>query len=140
MSLNKILAISSKPGLYKLKAQTRSGFVAQSLENGRKIPVNLQHDVSMLSEITVYTEEDEVPLAEIFEKIYAKEEGKKSINHKKPKEELVAHFEEIIPEYNEDRVYTSDIKKIFQWYNILIDNGFKSFSEEEEENKSDEEE
>src|SRR5690625_44172 len=140
MSLNKILAISSKQGLYKLKTKTRSGFMAQSLKKGRKIPVNLQHDVSMLSEITVYTEEDEVPLAEIFEKIYAKEEGKKSINHKKPKEELVAHFEEIIPEYNEDRVYTSDIKKIFQWYNILIDNGFKSLSEEEEENKSDEEE
>lgn len=139
MSLEKILAISSKPGLYELKAQTRSGFVAQSLENGRKIPVNLRHDVSMLSEITVYTQVDEMPLGEIFEKIYAKEEGKKSIDHKKPKNELVRHFEEIIPEYDEERVYASDIKKIFQWYNILIDNDFSSFAKEEEAETDEEE-
>lgn len=140
MSLEKVLSISSKPGLYELKAQTRSGFVAQSLESGKKIAVNLQHDVSMLSEITVYTQVDEMPLAEIFEKIYAEEDGKKTIDHKKPKDQLVAHFKEIIPEYDENRVYGSDIKKMFQWYNILIDNGFESFSKEEKETKSDEEE
>jgi|SRR5690625_2136670 len=132
MSLEKILAISSKPGLYELKAQTRSGFVAQSLENGRKIPVNLRHDVSMLSEIAVYTEQDEMPLPEVFEKIFEKENGEKSIDHRKSRDELVAYFKDILPEYDEDRVYVSDIKKIFQWYNLLIDNGFSSFVKKEE--------
>lgn len=133
MSLEKILAISSKPGLYELKAQTRSGFVAQSLKDGRKIAVNLRHDVSMLSEITVYTQEDEMPLSEIFEKIFSTENGEKSIDHKKSKDKLIAHFKEIIPEYDDSRVYVSDIKKIFQWYNLLIDKGITSFTKEEEE-------
>lgn len=140
MSLEKILAISSKPGLYKLKAQTRAGFVAESLQDGRKIAVNLRHDVSMLSEIAVYTQEDEMPLPLVFEKIYAKENGEKSIDHKKSKNELIAHFGDILPEYDQERVYASDIKKIFQWYNLLIDNGYTSFTKEEEESAQDEEE
>ncbi len=132
MSLEKILSISSKPGLYELKAQTRSGFVAQSLQNGRKIAVNLRHDVSMLSEIAVYTLDDEIPLPEVFERIYEKENGEKSIDHKKPKAELIAYFEEILPEYDSERVYASDVKKIFQWYNLLIANNITSFTKEEE--------
>lgn len=143
MGLEKILSISSKPGLYELKAQTRSGFVAQSLQDGKKIAVNLRHDVSLLSEIAIYTQEDEVPLPEVFEKIFNKENGKKSIDHKKSKNELTSYFEEILPEYDKDRVYASDIKKIFQWYNLLIDNGITTFKKEEEEAteaKSDEEE
>lgn len=140
MSLEKILAISSKPGLYKLKAQTRAGFVAESLQDGKKIAVNLRHDVSMLSEIAVYTQEDEIPLPTVFEKIYQKENGEKSIDHKKSKNELIAHFGDILPEYDQERVYASDIKKIFQWYNLLIDNGYTSFSKEDEEQSEDEEE
>lgn len=142
MSLEKILSISSKPGLYELKAQTRSGFVAQSLQDGKKIAVNFRHDVSMLSEIAIYTQNDEVPLPQVFEKIYEKEEGKKSISHKKSKNELTSYFGEILPDYDQERVYGSDIKKIFQWYNLLIDNGFTSFLKEEnaEENTSSDEE
>lgn len=130
MSLEKILAISGKPGLYQLKAQTRAGFIAKSLQNGRKIPVNLRSDISMLSEISIYTYSDEIPLPEVFEKIFEKENGQKSISHKKSKNELEAYFADILPEYDEDRVYGSDIKKIFQWYNLLIENGFTSFTDE----------
>ncbi len=135
MSLEKILAISGKPGLYELKAQTHSGFVGQSLHDGKKIALSLRADISMLSEIAIYTQNGEIPLAEVFDKIYEKEEGKKSIDHKKSKAELIAHFEEILPKYDKERVYGNNIKKIFQWYNLLIDYGFTSFTKEEEEEK-----
>jgi len=138
MSLEKILSISGKPGLYELKAQTRSGFVAQSLLDGKKLAVNLRYNVSMLSEIAIYTYSDEVPLPEVFEKIYAKENGEKSISHKSSKQELNTYFNEVLPEYDEDRVYASDIKKVFQWYNLLVDNGFSTFVTKED--KADEKE
>lgn len=135
MSLEKILAISGKPGLYELKAQTRSGFVAQSLQNGKKIAVNLQHNVSMLSEISIYTHSGEVPLPEVFEKIYAQKKGEKTISHKSDKQELIAHFEEVFPEYDKDRVYASNIKKVFQWYNLLLDNNITTFTTREEDSE-----
>lgn len=132
MSLEKILSISGKPGLYQLKAQTRSGFVAESLADGKKIAVNLRHNVSMLSEIAIYTTSDEIPLPEVFEKIFEKENGEKSMDHKESKAKLESYFAEILPEYDQDRVYSRDIKKIFQWYNLLIDNGITSFTDKEE--------
>lgn len=132
MSLEKILSISGKPGLFELKAQTRGGFIAQSLKDGKKMAVNMRNNVSMLSEIAIYTYSEEIPLPEVFEKIYEKEDGKKSIDHKKSKAELSAYFEEVLPEYDEDRVYASDIKKVFQWYNLLIDNDITSFTDKEE--------
>jgi len=132
MSLEKILSISGKPGLYQLKAQTRSGFVAESLADGKKIAVNLRHNVSMLSEIAIYTTSDEIPLPEVFEKIFEKENGEKSMDHKESKGKLESYFAEILPEYDQDRVYSRDIKKIFQWYNLLIDNGITSFTDKEE--------
>jgi len=135
MSIEKIIAISGKPGLFELVTQTRTGFVAKSLETGKKMAVNLRHDVSILSEIAIYTYSDEIPLPDIFEKIYKKEDGEKAISHKSSKNELIAYFEEILPEYDEDRVYQRDIKKIFQWYNLLIDNNITSFKPEPEESE-----
>ena len=135
MGLDKILAISGKPGLYELTAQTRGGFVAKSLLDGKKIAVNMRHNVSILSEIAIYTYTEEVPLGEVFQKIKEKEDGKEAINHKSSKKELEDYFSEVLPDYDEDRVYASDMKKIIQWYNILINNGFTDFSKEE---KSDE--
>ncbi|NBC57216.1 MAG: hypothetical protein GVY05_02880 [Bacteroidetes bacterium] len=137
MEFDKILSVSGKPGLYELKTQTRTGVLAQSLVDGRKIQVNLRNNISILSEISIYTYADEVPLKEIFQKIYQKTEGQKSIDHKSPKKELEKYFREILPEYDEDRVYQSDIKKIIQWYNILIENNFTDF---EDKTASDEEE
>lgn len=141
MGLDKILAISGKPGLYELTAQTRGGFVAKSLLDGKKIAVNMRHNVSILSEIAIYTYTEEVPLGEVMQKIKEKEDGGEAISHKSSKKELEAYFSEILPEYDEDRVYASDMKKIVQWYNILIENGITDFSKaEKEENKKDEEE
>lgn len=137
MEFDKILSISGKPGLYELKTQTRGGILAQSLVDGKKTQVNLRNNISILSEISIYTYASEVTLKEIFNRIYKKTEGQKSIDHKSSKKELENYFREILPEYDEDRVYQSDIKKIIQWYNILIDKDFTDF---EDETPSDEEE
>ena len=127
MSFQKILAISGKPGLYELKVQTRSGFVAEALLDGKKITVGLRSNVSLLSEIAVYTYNEEVKLIEIFKTIAAKENGEPTISHKESDDKLKSYFREILPEFDEDRVYTSDIKKIFNWYNILQPKGYVSF-------------
>ena len=119
MSLEKILSISGKPGLYVLKVQTRTGFVAESLADGKKITVNLKSNVSLLSEISVYTYEGEKPLAEIMKSIAAKENNGPAISHKEDNATLAAYFKEVLPDYDEERVYPSDIKKILNWYNTI---------------------
>ena len=136
MSLDKILTISGKPGLYQLQNQTRNGFLAISLIDGKKISVSARQNVSILAEIAIYTLTKELPLSEVFTKIFDKEKGGEAISHKSTKDELEEYFFEILPDYDEDRVYPSDIKKIVQWYNLLTKNGmsqFKNESFEEEE-------
>lgn len=134
MKLNKVLAISGKPGLYELQSQTRSGFLAISLLDGKRTNVGLRNNVSLLSEIAVYTLEEEKPLSEIFKAIKEKENGKQTtISHKAEKHELEEYFFSVVPNYDEERVFANDIRKIIQWYNLLIDKGFL---EETEENQS----
>lgn len=136
MGLDKILAISGKPGLYELTAQTRGGFIAKSLLDGKKIAVNMRHNVSILSEIAIYTYTEEIPLGDVFQKISEKEnEGRTNISSKSSKKELEAYFSEILPDYDEDRVYASDMKKIIQWYNILVENNLTDFSKEGDSDK-----
>ena len=142
MSLDKILSISGKPGLYKIVAQTRAGFVAESLIDKKKMSINMHSNVSMLSEIAIYTLTEELPLREVFKKIKEKENGKStSISHKDSKDVLEEYFFEVLPDYDEDRVYASDIKKVIQWYNLLQAQDLLNFLDEESETpKSDEEE
>ena len=130
MALDKILSIGGKPGLYKLLTQTRTGFVGESLLDGKRITVGMRNNVSVLSEIAIYTLEEEVPLRDVLQKIKEKEAGNKTkISHKADKIDLEEYFFEILPNYDEDRVYASDIKKVIQWYNILVDNKITDFSE-----------
>ncbi len=126
MSLQKILAISGKPGLFELKIQTRTGFVAESLLDGKKITVGMKSNVSLLSEIAVYTYNEEVKLAEVFKAIATKENEGPAISHKEDNAVLVNYFREVMPEFDEDRVYPSDIKKIVNWYNMLQAKGLIS--------------
>ncbi len=126
MNLEKILAISGKPGLYALKIQTRSGFVAESLVDGKKVTVGLRSNVSLLSEISMYTNAEEKPLAEVMRAIAAKEDNGPALSHKASNDELLAYFGEILPDYDKDRVYPSDIKKVLNWYNILQAKGMVS--------------
>ena len=138
MSLKKILAISGKPGLYDLKVQTRTGFVAESLLDGKKITVGLRANVSLLSEIAVYTYNEEVRLAEVFKAIAEKENEGPAISHKETDEKLKSYFREILPEFDEDRVYTSDIKKVMNWYNLLQSKGMISIESLTEQEKPEE--
>ena len=126
MNLEKILAISGKPGLYALKVQTRTGFVAESFIDGKKITVGLRSNVSLLSEISIFTNSEEKPLADVMRAIAEKENEGMAISHKESNENLMAYFKEILPDYDQDRVYPSDIKKVLNWYNILQAKGLVS--------------
>jgi len=141
MSLEKILSISGKPGLYKIITQTRGGFVAESLLDNKKVSVNMQSNVSVLSEIAIYTLTEELPLKEVFKKINEKEKGKAtSISHKDSKDVLEEYFFEVLPDYDEDRVYASDIKKVVQWYNLLQSQNLLDFLQEDSKDSNPEEE
>lgn len=129
MNVDKILAIAGKPGLYELKLQTRSGFLAESLLDGKKITVGMRSNVSLLSEISMYTYSEEKPLAEIMRAIAVKENEGPALSHKEDNAKLTAYFKEILPDYDEDRVYASDIKKVLNWYNILQAKGLASKEE-----------
>jgi hypothetical protein len=134
MNVDKILAISGKPGLYELKLQTRSGFVAESLLDGKKITVGMRSNVSLLSEISMYTYSEEKPLAEIMRAIAVKENEGPAISHKEDNSKLTAYFETIVPDYDQERVYLSDIKKVINWYNLLQAKGLISKAEPKVEN------
>lgn len=129
MNVEKILAISGKPGLYELKLQTRSGFVAESLMDGKKITVGMRSNVSLLSEISMYTYSEEKPLADIMRAIAVKENEGQAISHKEDNAALIAYFASVVPDYDQDRVYPSDIKKVINWYNILQAKGLVSKEE-----------
>ena len=134
MNLEKILSISGKPGLYALKVQTRTGFLAESLVDGKKISVGLKVNVSLLSEISIYTINEEKPLAEVMRNIAIKENEGTAISHKEDNATLIAYFLEILPEYDSERVYPSDIKKVLSWYNLLQSKGMVSKDEPKIEN------
>ena len=124
MVLEKIIAIGGKPGLYELIAQTKGGFVGESLVDKKRLTVSIRAKVSVLSEIAIYALDREVPLLEVFEAIHKKEDGKEtSVSPKADKLALEEYFFSILPNYDEDRVYASDMKKILSWYNLLLNSG-----------------
>ncbi len=131
MKLDDILSIGGKPGLYKLVAQSRGGVIVQSLIDDKRIPVTQTNNVSSLKDIAIYTYEEEVPLKEVFMKIAEKENFGKAIDHKASGAELRAYMEEVLPDYDQERVYNSDLKKLFQWYNLLQEQGLVVAEEEE---------
>ncbi|MFC2355708.1 MAG: DUF5606 domain-containing protein [Capnocytophaga ochracea] len=137
MNLTKVLAISGKPGLYHLETQTRSGFLATSLADGKRISVGIRNNVSLLSEIAIYTLEKEVPLTEVFTNMKNFEDGKEArISPKSDGATLEEYFSQVLPNYDRDRVYASDIKKIIQWYNLLLAKGFLEEDPQEDTQKS----
>tara|TARA_A200000159_G_C7249573_1_gene308152 strand:+ start:362 stop:799 length:438 start_codon:yes stop_codon:yes gene_type:complete len=133
-TLDKILTISGKPGLFKMMAQTRTGVIALSLIDQKKVVTNMGQQINVLSEIRVFGLKDEMPLEEIFEMMYRLEKGKAArVKPKASKEKLEAYFFEVFQDYDEERVYGSDIKKIIQWYNLLLKSGFLKFELAKEE-------
>ena len=123
MEFNKIISVAGKPGLFYAVSQTKSGFIVESLIDKKRFPIPSTNNVSLLENIAIYTYEEEIPLLSIFKTIYEKTEGKETISHKESGQKLKAYFSEILPEYDEERVYTSHIKKVIQWYNLLVNSG-----------------
>ena len=123
MQLDKILSIYGRPGLFEMEAQTRDGIVARSLLDGKRVTTSVSNQVNVISEIQIYCIGTEVPLAEVFQKILKKEDGKSaSVSPKAAASDLESYFFDILDNYDEERVYPSDIKKVIQWYNILLQN------------------
>ncbi len=133
MDLNEILAISGKPGLYKMVAQTKNSLVVESITDKKRIPAFATDKISALEDISVYTEDGDESLKNILKKIYEKEDGGQTISHKSNNKEIKDYFAEVVPNYDEDKVYVSDIKKILRWYNLLQENNMLDFEEDEEE-------
>ena len=134
--LKTILAISGKPGLYKLVSQSKNMLIVETVDAARKrMPVYASDKVISLGDIAMYTDDDEVPLADVLESVKKKENGAvTAIDYKKASvEELNAFMAEVLPTYDRDRVHTSDIKKLIQWYNLLVSNGVTEFVEKAEE-------
>lgn len=131
--MKKILAISGEPGLFKLVSEAKNGVVVESLITGKKMTVFSTTKLSSLSDISIYTLEADVPLVDVMKKLVEIESGEPTISHKSKPEEIKNKFKTILPEYDEDRVYTSDMKKVLQWYNILQSCDMLSFEEEESE-------
>ena len=131
--LKGILAISGQSGLFKMVAESKNNIIVESLDTQKRIPVYSSSKVSGLEDIAIYTHSSDVPLKNVFKSIYEKENGGKAISHKSSGQELKSYFEKILPEYDQERVYVSDIKKVLMWYNILQEKEMLDFTEETEE-------
>lgn len=129
----RILTISGKPGLYRLLSQGRNMFIVEAVDATKKrMPVYNSDKVVMLDDIAIYTDTEEIPLREVFAKIQEKEGGVLPFDMKAATpEELVEYFESVMPDYDRERVYLTHIKKIYAWYNILVENGVVDFTQEE---------
>jgi hypothetical protein len=138
IKLKDIMSITGKGGLYRYIAQARNGVVVESLEDGKRHVAPATARVSSLEDIAIFTKAEEVPLADIFMLIYEKHEGKDALSHKSSPDELKGRFKELVPEYDEARVYVSDIRKVFQWYNQLQAHDLLEVIEKEEEKETEE--
>jgi hypothetical protein len=124
MQLDKIISISGKPGLFTLVSQLKSGFIVEDISTGKKASISNSSQVSLLENIAIYTFDKEVPLFEVIKNIAEKYDYQQAIAHKSPETELRKFMSEVLPDYDVDRVYVSDIKKLVQWYNLIQKAGF----------------
>jgi len=126
--LKGILSISGQPGLFKLVTETKNSIIVESLLTGKRIPAYSTSKISTLTDISIFTETGEILLTDLFVRV---KKGEKMISPKASTEEIKAFFEEVLPEYDKDRVYVSDMKKIIQWYQLLSDKNLLIEAEEE---------
>ena len=131
MDLRTVLSVSGKPGLFKLIAHQKNGVVVESLLDGKRTAISANANVSSLGDIAIYTYEEEVPLRDVFKAMAEVTEGKEALSDKSSKDQLEDFFGEVLPKFDQERVYASDIKKVVQWFNILVKNDLLSILEEE---------
>ena len=136
MDLSKILAISGKPGLYKTLSQSKNGFIVESLQDGKRFTAFTHERISTLEEISIFTETDDIPLKKVLKTIFEKQNGQSAILHQADPKELKSFFEQVVPDYDKERVYVSDMKKVVSWYNILLESKLLDFTEEEKDEKT----
>ncbi|MBP1629727.1 MAG: hypothetical protein H6Q15_620 [Bacteroidetes bacterium] len=132
MDLSKILSISGKPGLFLLVSQTKNGALVESLVDGKRQPAFSNERISSLEDISIFTTEEDVPLTKVFQTIFTKEDGKECISSKSDNKQILAYMREVLPNFDQDRVYISDMKKLFTWYNLLNSKGLIDLNEKEE--------
>jgi len=135
--LKGILAISGQPGLFRKIAEAKNNIIVESIDTGKRMPVYSTSKISALEDIAVYTDTGEVTLNEVFKAIHEKEGGGNPISFKSAPEQLKSYFAEVLPSYDRDRVYVSDIKKVIRWYEILLKHDLFDFTEEENDEEAD---
>ena len=121
MDLTDIISISGKSGLYSVVGQSKKNIIVESIQDGKRFPTFSTNRISALKDISIYTYEGEMLLSDVYRKIHEKENGDKTIDHNESHEQLRRYLEKIVPNYDKEQVYNSDIKKLFQWYNLLHD-------------------
>ena len=121
MDLTDIISISGKSGLYSVVGQSKKNIIVESIQDGKRFPTFSTNRISALKDISIYTYEGEMLLSDVYRKIHEKEGGGKTIDHNESPEHLRRYLEQIVPNYDKEQVYNSDIKKLFQWYNLLQD-------------------
>ena len=139
--LREILAITGKPGLFKIVSHGNKTLVVEDLQSGKRFPVSPREKVVSLGDIAMYTDSEDKPLGEILDLLYAYNKGEKiDVKALVSKSGLKAEFEKVVPDFDKERVYDNDIKKLFNWYNILTGVGMTKFKEEEEKEEDKEKE
>lgn len=136
--IKNILSIAGKPGLFRLVSQGKNMLIVEQLGTGKRQPAYMRDKVMSLGDISIYTTEGDVPLAEVFEKVKAKANGEVVDVKNLSDADLRAYFGEILPDFDQERVYTTDIKKLFNWYNMLINAGIVDFVEKKDEEPAEE--
>lgn len=136
MDISSVIAIAGMPGLYKVVGQTKNGVICESLVDKKRIPAFNSHKISSLTDISIYTSGEEKPLKEVLQAIFDKEKGEKCLDPKSTDEKgLREYMKTVVPDYDEERVHTSDIKKLFNWYNLLHGSGLLTAEEKEGDDK-----
>jgi len=137
INLKDILSISGKSGLYRFVAQARNGIVVEALEDKKRFIAGAHEKVSSLEDIAIFTTGEEVPLSDVFLRIHEKENGGVALSARSGNNELKSYLREVLPEFDEEKVYVSDIKKLVSWYNILQEKSMLEIIEKEEETEED---
>ena len=134
MDLSEYFTVPGKPGVFKMLSQSKSNAVMESLIDGKRLPVFSSDKISSLEEIGMFTNGEDVPLTEVFQNIFREENGAvASVSPKADNKDLKAYFSKVLPDWDQDRVYVSDIKKVITWYNLLTEKNLISLEEKKDE-------
>ncbi len=139
MKLKDFMSISGEHGLYKFIAQGRTAIIVEHLETGKRSTAHESAKVSSLEDISIFTEKEDLPLSKVFDRIFEKENGGAAPDYKSDQEILKTYFQDIVPDYDRERVYYSDIKKIILWYNTLHQHNLLIKDDPEKEEKTEKE-